>query len=128
MEEKYIAAIEIGSSHIRAAVGTVDDTGALTLLAVEEEHAVDVVRYGIVQNVDEVSNRIKRLILRLENYPSISPRKIKGVYIGIGGRSTASTSREVIRQFDEETDITAHIVDQIKEEAKGFSCIAAKEG
>lgn len=118
MEEKYIAAIEIGSSHIRAAVGTVDDTGALTLLAVEEEHAVDVVRYGIVQNVDEVSNRIKRLILRLENYPSISPRKIKGVYIGIGGRSTASTSREVIRQFDEETDITAHIVDQIKEEAK----------
>lgn len=37
MEEKYIAAIEIGSSHIRAAVGTVDDTGALTLLAVEED-------------------------------------------------------------------------------------------
>lgn len=118
MEEKYIAALEIGSSHIRAAVGTVDDSGYLTLLAVEEEHAVDVVRYGIVQNVDEVSNRIKRLILRLENYPSISPRKIKGVYVGIGGRSTASTSREVIRQFDEETDITAHIIDQIKEEAK----------
>lgn len=118
MEEKYIAALEIGSSHIRAAVGTVDDTGTLTLLAVEEEHAVDVVRYGIVQNVDEVSNRIKRLILRLENYPSISPRKIKGLYISIGGRSTASTSREVVRQFDDVTDITAHIIDQMKEEAK----------
>lgn len=118
MEEKYIAALEIGSSHIRAAVGTIDDTGVLTLLAVEEEHAVDVVRYGIVQNVDEVSNRIKRLILRLENYPTISPRKIKSVYISIGGRSTASTSREVVRQFDETTDITSHIIEQMKEEAK----------
>ena len=52
MEPKYIAALEIGSSHIRAAVGSVDDTGILSLLAVEEENAGDVVRYGIIQNVD----------------------------------------------------------------------------
>lgn len=118
MEEKYIAAIEIGSSHIRAAVGSINDQGVLTLLAVEEERAVDVVRYGVVQNVDEVSNRIKRLILRLENYQSISPRKIKSVYVAVGGRSTMTTSRQIVRQFDDEVEITSRIIDQMKDEAR----------
>ena len=35
MEQKYIVALEIGSSHIRAAVGVVDESGVLTILAVE---------------------------------------------------------------------------------------------
>ena len=56
MEPTYIAAIEIGSSHIRAAVGRVDETGTLSVLGVEEECAIDAVRYGAVQNVEEVSN------------------------------------------------------------------------
>ncbi len=118
MEEKYIVALEIGSSHIKAAVGALNDDGVLTLLAVEEENTVDVVRYGQVLNVDEVSNRIKRLVLRLENYQSISPRKIKGVYIAVGGRSTMANTREIVRQYDDEVEITSRIIEQIKEEAK----------
>ncbi len=118
MEPKYIAALEIGSSHIRAAVGSVDDTGVLSLLAVEEENAVDVVRYGIIQNVDELSNRIRLLIRRLENHNVVSPRKIKSLYVAIGGRSMMTTSRQVVRQYNEETEITSKIVEQIKEEAK----------
>ena len=118
MEQKYIVALEIGSSHIRAAVGTVNDDGALTLLAVEDEYAVEIVRYGTIQNVEEVSNRVKSLMRKLENYQSIHPRKIKGVYISIGGRSTTTTSRQVVRQYDVETAITAQIIAQINEEAK----------
>ena len=100
MEQKYIVALEIGSSHIRAAVGTVNDDGVLTLLAVEDDYAVEIVRYGTIQNVEEVSNRVKSLMRRLENYQNIHPRKIKGVYISIGGRSTMTTSRQVVRQYD----------------------------
>ncbi|MCM1092379.1 MAG: rod shape-determining protein [Lachnospiraceae bacterium] len=118
MEPKYIAALEIGSSHIRAAVGSVDDSGILTLLAVEEENAVDVVRYGIIQNVDELSNRIRLLIRRLENHNVVSPRKIKSLYVSLGGRSMMTTSRQVVRQYNDETEITSKIVEQIKEEAK----------
>ena len=118
MEQKYIVALEIGSSHIRAAVGTVDDSGILTLLAVEDDYAVEIVRYGTIQNVEDVSNRVKSLIRKLENYPSIHPRKIKGVYISVGGRSTTTTSRQVVRQYDTEVDITEQIISQIKEEAK----------
>lgn len=118
MEPKYIAALEIGSSHIRAAVGSVDDSGILTLLAVEEENAVDVVRYGIIQNVDELSNRIRLLMRRLENHNVVSPRKIKSLYVSLGGRSMMTTSRQVVRQYNDETEITSKIVEQIKEEAK----------
>ena len=74
MEPTYIAALEIGSSHIRAAVGSLDTEGTLTLLAMEDEYVADAIRYGWIQNVDDVSNRINRLVRKLENYKTISPR------------------------------------------------------
>ena len=92
MEQKFIVAIEIGSSHIRAAAGVVNENEELTILAVEDEYAVDAVRYGWIQNVEEVSSRINKLIRKLENYPTISPRKIKSVYVLLGGRSMMATS------------------------------------
>ena len=44
MEPKYIAVIEIGSATIRGAVGSVDATGGITLLAAEEAPAAGSVR------------------------------------------------------------------------------------
>ena len=40
MEPKYIVAIEIGSSKIKGAVGTVDDNGEIKVLALEEEKKI----------------------------------------------------------------------------------------
>lgn len=118
MELTYIAALELGSSHIRGAVGTVDGEGTLTILATEDEYVADAIRYGWIQNVDDVSNRINRLVRKLENYKSVSPRKIKAVYTGIGGRSMAAHTTHVERHFDEETEITGRIMAQLKEEAR----------
>ncbi len=118
MEQKYIVAIEIGSSKIKGAVGSTDETGALTVLAVEEEKLIDCVRYGCIQNVEEVSNRVSRIIRLLENNSSISPRKIKGVYVAMGGRSLSASSREVQRQLPDELEITERIIEQIKDEAR----------
>jgi cell division protein FtsA len=118
MEPKYIVAIEIGSSHIKIAIGTVDNDGVLSLLGIESDQAVEIVRYGNIQNVDDVSNRIKSLIRKLENHSNVSPRKIKGVYISVGGRSTMTTTRQVVRHYNDEVEITAKIIDQIKDEAK----------
>lgn len=118
MEQKYIVAIEIGSSKIKGTVGTVDETGALTILDVEEEKLIDCVRYGCIQNVEEVSNRVSRIIRLLENNSNISPRKIKGVYVGMGGRSLSASSREVQRQLPDELEITERIIEQIKDEAR----------
>ncbi|MCM1021309.1 MAG: hypothetical protein NC343_03360 [Muribaculum sp.] len=118
MEPTYIAALEIGSSHIRGAVATVDPEGTITLLATEEEYVADAIRYGWIQNVDDVSNRINRLVRKLENYKTVSPRKIKAVYTGIGGRSMAANTTVVERHFDDETKITGSIMAQLKDEAR----------
>lgn len=118
MGQKYIVAIEIGSSKIKGAVGVTDENGALTVLAVEEEKLIDCVRYGCIQNVEEVSSRVSRIISSLENHSSISPRKIKGVYVGMGGRSLSASSREVQRQLPDELEITERIIEQIKDEAR----------
>ncbi len=122
MEQKYIAAIEIGSSKIKGAVGVANSDGELTVLAVEEEKLNDsVVRYGSIQNVTEAGNSISRIVRLLENKNSISPRKIKGVYVSVGGRSLASVTRQVQRRLPDELEITDRIIEQIKDEARTAS-------
>ncbi len=121
MEQKYIVAVEIGSSKVKGAVGTVDDNGVMTVRAIEEETLIDCVRYGCIQNVEEVSNRVTRIIRKIEN--RVSPRKVRGVYVALGGRSLCSSTREVERQYSDEVEITERIIDQLKKEAlaTGFS-------
>ncbi len=121
MEQRYIVAVEIGSSKVKGAVGTVDNDGKMTVKAIEEESLIDCVRYGCIQNVEEVSNRVTRIIRKIEN--RVSPRKVKGIYVALGGRSLCSSSREIERQYSDEVEITDRIIDQLKKEAltTGFS-------
>lgn len=64
MPERYIVAIEIGSSKLRGAIGLADDSGMLDVLAVEEEKLVGSVRYGCINNV-EVSNAINLSLIHI---------------------------------------------------------------
>lgn len=118
MEQKYIVAIEIGSSKIKGAIGTVDESGGLTILSIEEEKMIDYVRYGCIQNVAEVGTRVMRILRLLENHGRVSPRKIKSVYVGLGGRSLSATGTEVQRNLPDEIEITERIISQIKDEAR----------
>ena len=83
---KYIAAIEIGSSRIKGIVASVDDTAAITVLAVEELDSGETVRYGRVQNAREVSLRVNEIIQRLENSPKVAPGRISAVFVANGVR------------------------------------------
>ena len=114
-EEKYIVALEVGSSKIKGAVGVVDPAGTLTVKAVEEEKLVDSVRYGCVRNVAEVSRAIRAIIDRLELRES--PRKIEGVYLAVGGRSLLSSVIDVERRLPTEMEITGEMIDDIFSEA-----------
>lgn len=118
MEPKYIVAIEIGSSKIKGAVGTVDDNGEIKVLALEEEKKIDAVRYGCIMNVAEVSDVVQSIVRKLENYSFISPNSIKAVYVGLGGRSLSAVQREVQRQLPDEIEISERIIEQTREEAR----------
>ena len=116
MEHKYIVALEVGSSKIRAALGEVDDAGTLTVKAVEEERLVDSVRHGVVLNVSEVAEGARKVLRRLENREG--GRTIHSAYVAIGGRSTMSSPCEVERRLPVETVISRDHISQIFAEAR----------
>lgn len=115
MEEKNIVALEIGSSKIKGAVGRIDSRGVLTVHAVEEEPICDLVRNGVVSNVEEVANVAARILSRLES--RMTPRKIASLYLSIGGRSMCSMQCDVERQLPDEMEITDMLLRQLKSEA-----------
>lgn len=116
-EEKYIAAIEISSSKIIAAVGRSLGNGQLEVTAIEQEKAVEAVRYGIIQNLEETNIRVARLLANLERRTGIAPRKITGVIAGLSGRSLRSIPTEVKINLPEETEITDDILARLRNEA-----------
>ena len=116
-EEKYIAAIEISSSKIIAAVGRAYGEGQLDVIAVEQENATDSVRYGMIQNLEDTSVRIARIIHRLEQRTGVSPRQIKGMFVGLSGRSLRNITTEVSRSLREDTEITDAILADLRNDA-----------
>ncbi len=114
----HIVAFEIGSSHIKGAVGIVEDTGNINIVAVEEAPLVGCVRHGCVLNVEETGNRILEIKRKLENHATVSPLKISGAFVSLGGRSLSSYPIETSRALGDETEITRDIVKQLIEQAK----------
>ena len=116
-QDRYVAAIEISSSKIVAAVGKMHDDGSLDIIATEQERGVESVRYGIIQNLEETSMRINRVLDRLQLKPAVSPREITGVYVGLSGRSLRSIRTEVELTLADETEINDDILDRLREQA-----------
>ncbi|MEE1365156.1 MAG: cell division protein FtsA, partial [Muribaculaceae bacterium] len=114
--DRYIAAIEISSSKIVGAIGKLSSTGELNVIALEKDKIVEYVRYGIIQNVEEVNTALSRIINRLNQKTCLNKRLIKAVYVGISGRSLRNIPYEVNRNLPEDTEINEQIVSQIKEE------------
>lgn len=116
-EERYIAAIEISSSKIIASVGKTAGEGHLEVIAVEQEKGVDAVRYGIIQNLEETSVRVARIIDRLQHRSGVTPRQIKSLYVGLSGRSLRSITTEVSMNLRDDTEINDDILEGLKREA-----------
>ena len=66
--ERYVAAIEISSSKIIAAVGRTDGV-QLDIIASEQIEGPETVRFGIIQNAEEAATRILSIMDRLETRP-----------------------------------------------------------
>ena len=116
MEDKYIVALEVGSSKISGAIGSVDPDGILTVKAVEEEPMIDCVRYGQLSNIKVAADVAERILRKIEN--RMSPRKVKAVYVAIGGRSLCSQATSVERRLSAETEVTADLLDRLNLEAR----------
>lgn len=116
-EERYIAAIEISSSKIVAAVGKASGDGHLEVAAVEQEKGVDAVRYGIIQNLEETSGKVARIIDRLERRTGVAPRQVKSLFVGLSGRSLRSIPTDVNVKLPDETEISDEILNRLRNDA-----------
>ncbi len=117
MEARNIVAIEIASSKIKGAVAAVDDTGAITVLAVEETPRVNIVRHGRVQNVREVSAEVNAIIAKLENTRTVAPAKVKAVVLALGGRSLATSPASASISFARDLEVSEDTIHRLKKEA-----------
>lgn len=129
--DRYIAALEIGSSKVSGAVGCVRaaNPDRLEILAVETEHATDSVSHGLIQNVEEVGNRVSRIVNKLEQRINTyqGKRKIKQLYVGMGGRSLRNIKVEISRNLPDDTEITESILSGLREDARNYNIDASLE-
>ena len=118
MNERYIAAVEVSTSKIVVAIGKTKGNGMLDVIAVEHESTAEGgVRYGIIQNLEDTSTAVARLFGRLEQRQNISPRKIKSVIVGLGGRSLKNITKEVSMSLPEDTEIDDDILNRLRDQA-----------
>lgn len=100
-----------------AVVGKVTEDGRVEVVASEQERGVESVRYGIVQNLEETSMRVARILERLQRKPAIAPRKITGLYVGLSGRSLRSITTKVSLTLPTDTEINEDILQRLRNQA-----------
>ena len=117
MDKKHIVALEIGSSKIKGLAASVSELGDIQVIAIEEIRVNDCVRYGKIQNVQEVSAHVNDIIRKLENNSGIAPRKITDIFVSLGGRSLATVMAQAQVKFPNAVEITAETIDRLKRDA-----------
>lgn len=128
MNETYIAALEIGSFKITGAVGVYSsDEDNLKILAVEQEESGDSVRYGIINNPEEVAAKVNRIIDRLNASPAVAPRRVAALFVGLAGRSLHSVASDVKLIFPEETEITGDMLKRLRQDASAVALDSNQE-
>ncbi len=117
MDTRHIVVLEIGSSKIKGLAAAIGELGEINVLAVEETPLTNSVRYGKIQNVQEVSTHVNDIIRKFENNPNIAPRKVKDIYLALGGRSLTTVTAQAQAKFPNSIEISPETVERLKREA-----------
>lgn len=113
MTKDFIVAIEIGSSKITGIAGRRNDDGSISVLALAQEDSRQSTHKGVVYNIDKTVLTIGNIIKKMEN---TLKTHIARVYAGIGGQSIHSEKNVITKEFDQDTHISAEIVDAMRDE------------
>ncbi len=113
----FIAAIDLGTSHMVGMVGTKGVSGALSIIAYEVEYSENCIRRGCVLNIKETASKIRRLVLKLEN--KLDGAKIAKVYIGVGGQSLHSITYPVSKMLGN-SEVTEALLRDLDRECRRY--------
>lgn len=110
----HVAALDLGSSAIKAMVARKDENGVLSILASEQIKSDNCIRRGYIFNSEETTNKVSQLIESL-NKKLDSP--IEKIYVGVGGQSLRSERYSIKREVTEGS-VTAELLDSLAEEIR----------
>lgn len=127
MKKQYIVALEIGSSKVVGAVAEKTEQGIVVVQHLEEEKQINCVRYGCVQNVENIKNCINHILRKLENAVDGT---INHVFVGVSGRTVHSEPSEIVRSIDSSKTISRELIDSLvrelsKNTVKKYETLAA---
>jgi cell division protein FtsA len=112
-KERYVAAIDIGTTKIVAIVGKKDDQGRIEVLGLSKAPSKGVKR-GVVLNIEETVNAIQTTVEDVQKRSGISFTK---VFVGIAGQHVKSMrSRGYITRESPEEEITRDDVIKLVED------------
>lgn len=119
--EDLYAAIDLGSATIRGMVGTKKD-GKVLPIAIAEVPTSNAIRKGVVNNMEELHNKLKVLIDRLNEQLPDKHSEIKKVYVGFGGKSLMSRSYKINHKMDnpDGEEISDYHINLINERVKNY--------
>ena len=112
-EDKFIVAIELGSSKVTGIAGRKQPDGATQILAFAQEPSTTFIRKGRINNVNKMTQCILNMKEKLEQK---TQKSISRVYVGIGGMGMNTVANSVIRHFDAKVEITQDMVDAMCDE------------
>lgn len=115
MSYKLITGLDLGSSHLRLAVGQVQDDGEIQIIAVMESLA-EGINKGLINNLEEA---VSSLSQALEKTERIVGRTIDHVCVGISGTHIISqNSRGVVAVANAKGEIKEEDVSRVLEAAQ----------
>ena len=113
----FIAAIDLGSSHMVGMVGAKGPAGTLSIIAYEVENSDTCIRRGCVYNIKDAAGKIVRLIRKLEN--KLGGSRIGKIYIGVGGQSLRSINHAVSKVLGSGT-VTEEVLKELDQECRQY--------
>jgi len=110
-EKELIVVIETGSATVSGAAGYKRADGGIEVVAYASEPSGEFIRNGVVRNIDRTAQCLTNIINMLEG--SLENASIDKVYVGIGGYTLHTIPTKVEHGFDEETRVTAEMVESM---------------
>lgn len=114
----FIAAIDLGTSHIIGMVGEKSPSGILSIVAEEKEISEGCIKRGYIYNVEETAMRVKRLIRKLET--KLQGTKIEQVYVGIGGQSLHTIDYTVSKILGGKGTVSEEVLSELEQDAHEY--------
>lgn len=115
-EKDIIVALELATTSIRAIAGQRISDGTMQVLAFAEENAANCIRKGIIDNIDKTTQAISRVLGQIGLQLG---QTISRLYVGLGGQSLHTVQNRIQRSFNEKTQISNNLIDQLMDTNRG---------